>query len=175
MSVAAIQPPAVVYHEEQFFDWWIYAAMGVMEALAWLTLAWWFRQPPVDAGSGWGLEIPLGAAVGLVLPPVLLVGVLRMTTQVTPSMVVVWFGWVPTYKRSIALESIRKVEVVQFRPLAEHGGWGVRSTRDGERALTARGDRGVRLTLVDGSGLVIGSQTPELLAGSIDAAITPSA
>jgi hypothetical protein len=62
---------------------------------------------------------------------------------------------------------------VQYRPIADHGGWGIRSGRDGERALTARGNRGVRLVLADGTRLLIGSQRPEELAETIERACRP--
>ena len=60
-----------------------------------------------------------------------------------------------------------------FRPIADYGFWGVRSGRDGTRALIARGNRGVRLELADGSFLLIGSQRPEALARAIEHAMQP--
>ena len=30
MSIAAIQPPAAIYREEQFFAWWLYALLAAM-------------------------------------------------------------------------------------------------------------------------------------------------
>ncbi len=45
--------------------------------------------------------------------------------------------------------------------------------RDGERALIARGNRGVRLELIDGSKLLIGSQRPEALAMALERALRP--
>ena len=93
---------------------------------------------------------------------------LHMTTEATPGDLRVWFGWLPTYRRSVPIEAIRSVEVVTYRPIAEYGFWGIRSGRDGERALIARGNRGVRIELTDGSRLLIGSQKPELLAAALD-------
>ena len=60
-----------------------------------------------------------------------------------------------------------------YRPLADYGGWGVRTGRDGERVLNARGNRGVRLDLSDGTRLLVGSQRPEALAVAIERAIRP--
>ena len=85
-----------------------------------------------------------------------------MTTEVTPTDVRVWFGWVPTYRRFVAVGAVQRIEVVSYRPLLDYGGWGIRTGRDGERVLNARGNRGVRLDLADGTRLLIGSQRPRL-------------
>jgi hypothetical protein len=96
-----------------------------------------------------------------------------MTTEVTPSEVRVWYGWVPVYRRAVSIGSVKSHSVVQFRPISDHGGWGILAGRDGERVLTARGNRGVRIELSDGTKLLIGSQRPEELAETIERARSP--
>jgi hypothetical protein len=173
VSVATLRPAAVVFREEQNFAWWIYAVLGVMAIFAWVAPAW--AHPGAgNPGAGKGWEIPIGLAVGLTLPTVLILGVLRMTTEVTPTDVRVWFGWIPTYRHLVPLGNIERLEVVCFRPIADYGFWGVRSGRDGECALIARGNSGVRLYLSDGSRLSIGSQRPEALAVALEKAMRPS-
>ncbi len=172
MSVATtFQPPTTVYREDQNFAWWVYALLALMattSALAYLAIG-----PDAKAGGGrlGGLFVFL--LVGFVLPSVLVLGVLRMTTEVTPISCCVWFGWIPTYRQSLPISSIAAIEVVTYRPLADCGGWGIRRGRDGERVLNARGSRGVRLTMSDGSRLLIGSQRPEELARALDQALHP--
>jgi len=158
-SVATIQPAAVFFREEQYFDWRIYTFIALGEMLTGLALS---------RGRVLSLEFGLGLAIGLALLMIVIVFLLHMTTEVTPTDVRVWFGWVPTYRRLVPIDTIRSVEVVTYRPIADYGFWGIRSGRDGERALIARGNRGVRLELLDGSKLLIGSQRPELLASVID-------
>lgn len=176
VSVATLRPPAAIYREEQFFAWWLYGLLALMVGLGWLSVAWPYHAPAaVGAAPRGALELPLSLVVGLVLPPALVVGVLRMTTEVTPGACRVWFGFVPTYKRDIPLDAVVRVEVVSYHAFRDHLFWGVRTTRDGERVLTARGSRGVRLHLSDGSRFLIGSQTPELLADSLERAIRPVA
>ncbi|MBX6311338.1 MAG: hypothetical protein IRY99_00210 [Isosphaeraceae bacterium] len=176
MSVATtLHPPAAVYREEQNFGWWVYALLALMALLGVAGLAW-ARPgpaPPVAPPDRWTIEVPLGLAVGLVLPVTLIIGVLRMTTEVRPGECRVWFGWIPTYRRFIPLEDVRRIEVVRYRPIRDFLFWGVRVGRDGERALIARGDRGVRLHFADGSRLLIGSQRPEALAVALERAMRP--
>ena len=161
-SLAALQPAAVVYREEQYFDWRIYTVIALGEMLTGLGLA---------RGRVWSFEFGLGLTIGLGLLMIVIVFLLHMTTEVTPTDVRVWFGWIPTYRRIVPIDSIRSVEVVTYRPIRDYGFWGIRSGSDGERALIARGNRGVRLELLDGSKLLIGSQRPEVLAAAIDGSL----
>jgi hypothetical protein len=98
---------------------------------------------------------------------------LYMTTDVTPTDVRICFGWAPTYWRIVPIGAVRSIEVVTYRPIADYGFWGIRSRRNGDKALTARGNRGVRLELTDGTRLLIGSQRPEQLARALDGAVRP--
>jgi hypothetical protein len=174
VSVATtLQPPTTVYREDQNFAWWVYVVLAVMAtttALTYLAVG-----PGGNANGGRASGLGVFLLVGLALPSVLVLGVLRMTTEVTPLSCRVWFGWIPTYRHSVPISSITRVEVVTYRPLADCGGWGIRRGRDGERVLNARGNRGVRLILSDGSRLLIGSQRPEELAQALEQAIQPQA
>jgi hypothetical protein len=171
----SLTSPAVVYREEQNFAWWIYALLGLMFVVAGFSPGWTNAGAgnAVGAAKGWNLTIPISLAVGLAVPTILVLGVLRMTTEVRPGDVRVWFGWIPTYQECVDLSSIERIEVVTFRPIAEHGFWGVRRGADGERVLTARGNRGVRLHMADGGRVLIGSQKPEVLAQAIEKALRP--
>jgi hypothetical protein len=173
VSIAAIRPPAVIYREEQNFGWWIYVLLGLMMAVGGTFLVGQFRGAWHGPARLSRAEIPLVLAVGIGLPTVLIVGVLRMTTEVTPSECRVWFGWLPTIRRAVRIESIERIELVQYRPFADYGGWGLRRGLDGERVYNARGDRGVRLFLSDGNRILIGSQRPEELARALEHAIRP--
>ena len=175
MAVASFQPAAVVYREEQNFDWRAYALLAAVEALIALTVLWLERRghDPARTGPLGALALQAFAALGLAAPPLVWVGLLRMTTEVTPTEVRVWFGWVPTYRRAFPVAAVQKVEVVSYRPLADYGGWGVRTGRDGERVFNARGNRGVRLDFADGGRVLIGSQKPETLADAVERAVRP--
>jgi hypothetical protein len=176
VAVAAFQPAAAIYREEQNFAWWAYALVIGAELVLWLVLAVVFAKAPNHGGVLLSFSLEwLPALVVLASPALLVVALLRMTTEVTPSEARVWFGWVPTYRRVVPIASIQRLEVVRYRPVVDYGGWGIRTGRDGERALNARGDRGVRLYLSDGSRLLIGSQRPEALALAIEGAMRPSA
>ncbi len=163
-SVASLQPPAVVFREEQYFDWRVYAVIALLGVLTGLGLL---------RGRAWSLEFALGLVIGLALLMIVIVFLLHMTTEVTPAGVHVWFGWAPTYRRIVSIGTVRSIEVVTYRPIADYGFWGIRARRDGDRALIARGNRGVRLELTDGTRLLIGSQRSEALAMALEHTLRP--
>lgn len=165
-SVATMQPASAIFHEEQYFDWRVYLLLGLLEAAAGAGLLWWTHRADLSVlqARAWSPEFLIGLIAGLGLPFLLIVSILHMTTEATDDLVTVWYGWMPIYRRSVAISNVKSCEVVDYRPIRDHGGWGVRACRTGERALTARGSRGVRLTMTSGDRLLIGSQRPEELA-----------
>ena len=175
-SVATMRPAATIFREEQFFDWRVYALIVAIELFAGYWIVWWTRNwGPVAAllAQRWSVEFTLGFVVAIAVPFLLVASMLQMTTEVTATELRVWFGWIPIYRRSIAITNIPRSRVVQYRPILDYGGWGIRIGRDGERVLNARGDRGVRLELADGTKLLIGSQRPEELAETLERARRP--
>lgn len=68
--------------------------------------------------------------------------------------------------RRIAYEDIQNVEVVQYRPIRDYGGWGLRWSRTGT-AYTVSGNIGVRVELRNGKHVLIGTTTPAALREAI--------
>jgi len=104
------------------------------------------------------------ALVALVLFVVLSVVSTRQVTRVDPGAVTVRYGFI--YRTSIPVTDIRIAEAVQYRPLRDYGGYGVRGTGR-RRAFNTRGDRGVLITRNDGTTVMIGSQQPRELLGAL--------
>ena len=100
------------------------------------------------------------ALVVLVIAFLAALATMRLTTTVTTDSVTVRLG--VFYRTRIPLTEIRQAEAVEYRPIADYGGWGIRGFGR-RRALNARGNRGVLLTRTDGSTLLIGSQKPREL------------
>jgi hypothetical protein len=175
VALAAFPPAVVVYREEQNFDWRVYALIAATVPLVWFGLFWVHDQGAALAApdSFGSLELTVGVFAGLVLPVLVVVGLLRMTTEVAPTDLRVWFGWIPTYRKIVPIGTIVRIEVVTYRPLVDYGGWGIRTGRDGVRVLNARGNQGVRIDLADGTKLLIGSQRPEDLARALERALRP--
>jgi hypothetical protein len=151
------------YHEEQHFH---DALMGLL-VLAMLfvvfvtTLAVVFSRPN-DA-------LLLAIAPVVVILVAALISLSHLDVDVTDTGVTIAFRhlW-PT--RRIAFGDIVGLEVKQYRPLIDYGGWGVRLGLAGW-AYTTGGGVGVKLRLRKGLPVLIGSRHPDELEAAIRAGV----
>jgi hypothetical protein len=90
----------------------------------------------------------------------------RLVTHVSPDELSVGMRglW---RERRIPLNQIKSAKVVTYDAARDYGGYGIRTTRRG-KAYIAGGDRGVRLELVKGGAVLIGSAIPEELLAAIN-------
>lgn len=107
----------------------------------------------VVAGAASGPQRP-GEILGLAATALVFVVVFllfgRMVISVDESAVKVVFGYLGWPGRAIPLETIERAETVDYHPLLQFGGWGIRSGRfRNERTgcYSMRGNRGVLLSL----------------------------
>jgi hypothetical protein len=68
--------------------------------------------------------------------------------------------------RRIPLADIQSAEAITFDPERDYGGYGIRSNGEG-KAYIANGQQGVRLKLVNGATVVVGSQRSNELVSSL--------
>jgi hypothetical protein len=110
----------------------------------------------------------------LVAISAILLNVLCMTIRVMPDEITIHFGRTfYFYSKHIGLDEVRRVEVIDYRPIAESGGWGIRwGKHEGQKAryYSARGARAVLLDTEKGL-IIIGSPRPEMLAKAVTGAL----
>lgn len=114
-------------------------------------------------GSRGRIWISLGAATVFVG---VLLAFMHMRTTVTQDGVTISLFHV--FSTSIPADTIAATEAIEYNPLGDFGGWGLRFGPQG-RAYSIRGDEGVQLTLSDGRKILIGSQRPDALHRAIQA------
>lgn len=145
------------FREEQYAPGWVWALVGGTALLSGVAVG----RAALAAGQ---------KATGALWPSAAVVAVMaalsRMTTTVDENGVKVVFGLLPVYTRTISLSEIVEVHAESYSPLREFGGWGIRGLGN-NRALNMQGNQGVRLTLNDGSRLLIGSGRPDELETAI--------
>lgn len=90
---------------------------------------------------------------------------LKLNTSVTGEGVEIKTLYV--LSRLIRFDDIASAENVQYRPIRDYGGWGIRFSRNG-MAYNMSGDRGVALKLKNGKRVLIGSQRSAELATAIN-------
>lgn len=81
----------------------------------------------------------------------------RLSTTVTGDAISIRYGVL--YRTRIPLSEVARAEAVEYSPIREYGGWGIRGSSR-RRALNARGNQGVLLTRSDGTTVLVGSQRP---------------
>ena len=158
--MASERNDAMLYREVQRF-WLNRLLLAIDICLVVLTVALAVLPAalPTGADRGWAL-------VGLGAP--LLLTLASLKTEVSSNGVLyVGFHPIRRGRRAIAVREIERAEAVTYSPVGEFGGFGWRIGRGGSRAYNVAGNRGVRLDMVGGTSLVIGSQRPDALAAAI--------
>lgn len=151
-----------IYVERQNFSPWVY---GILLTTGVLGL---FVALPEMGGEATAGRFLAGfTMVGI---SAILLNVLCMTVRVLPDEVTIHFGRTfYFYSKHIGMDEIRRVEVIEYQPIRESGGWGIRWGRhDGRKAryFSARGTRAVLLD-TDKGLMIIGTPTPEKLAAAV--------
>ena len=74
----------------------------------------------------------------------------------------------------ISLDSILSAEIMEFRPLMDFGGWGIRNGKGKTKGYFMSGNRGVLITTDVGKKYLFGSDTPERLVQVIKSRLSES-
>lgn len=125
--------------------------------------------------AGWDTDLPFGIRAVIVVGVVAVATVAKyvlggLTVLVQETRILVHLGSVRLVSRRVPFSEIVSTKAVQYGPIREFGGWGVR--RRGKRKVwSARGNRAVLLTLTDDRELLIGSDHPQRLQERIRAAM----
>ena len=122
------------------------------------------------APGPWQEKGPGGFVLVFALRPVVLPALMSLKTEVDERSVYVGFHPLRQGRRRIPLSNVEAAEAVTYEP--GNFGYGVRIGVGGERAYNVAGRRGVRLHLLGGKSLLIGSQRPDELASAISARTT---
>ncbi len=69
--------------------------------------------------------------------------------------------------RRFAWKDIQHIEVRQYKPLREYGGWGIRFGFKG-KAWNISGNKGIQLVFTNGKNLLIGTNKPEEVQKALD-------
>jgi hypothetical protein len=171
MSAGSPQPlayPRALFDETQRArQWWLWAIVIVVSIVpVILLLRTATRQPQIRP------YLPL-LLLPTAVPPLLLVLIRLRVTVGSTELLIRFFP----IRRRIPIDEIATWEPVEYQPIREFGGWGIKwSMRDGTTAYTVHGTGGVRVTTTKGKKLLIGTQRPADLAAAIASAkgVAPS-
>jgi hypothetical protein len=160
----------VWYVERQRFTQpWLWALILGMAAMVWHGA---FR--PLGRGEPWGTN-PAGdiglfiawALAGLGIP--LLFAYSHLRTEVRDDGIRVRFVPFHLRARVWGWDRIARVEALEYSPIRDYGGWGIRIGPRGW-AYNVRGNQGVELTFTAGQRILIGTQDPDAFIRAVEQA-----
>lgn len=136
---------------------------GVVYAILWgaVLLACYPILAGWDGDVSPALRFPLvGGIVVVVAVVTRLLG--GLTVLIQSDRILVHLGRTPVIRRSVPFDEIVSIRSVQYRPIVEFGGWGVRGLGK-RKAWSARGSQAVALQLTGDRELLIGTDHPSRL------------
>ncbi|MCC6491150.1 MAG: hypothetical protein IT364_26920 [Candidatus Hydrogenedentes bacterium] len=154
-----------LYEETQRFAVWVYIVTALTMSAVIVGQFLLLMNPPRN-----GDPLPPVVPVITIVVTIIIANLLYMRVRVRENDVYAQLGFLfPMMWRRIGFDKMQEYRVVQYKPLREAGGWGIRfGMFEGKPAsfVNARGDRGV-LLISDKRPLIISSQDPERLAEAI--------
>ena len=157
---------------QRFTQWWIWLIILAAVAPLWYGV---YRQ--VVQGRPWGTN-PVSDAVlvgiwlvaGVGLPAFF--AAMHLRTEVRADRICIRFFPIHLRYRCWSWEEIASIDVREYSPLREYGGWGIRLGVKGW-AYNVSGRIGVQLILKSGKRILIGTQEPDAFLAAVQAAVTP--
>ncbi len=150
---------------------WFRTNMFVMVVWPIALLVWYGFYLQIIAGIPFGtnpgpdwLMWVIFAAVGIGMPIFFLL--LRLEVKVGGGCLSYRMYPLHLQFRDVGCYEIAAVEEVSYQPLREYGGWGIRRGKKG-RAYTVSGNRGVCISLSDGTSFLIGSRRADEFAAAL--------
>lgn len=155
---------ALFIESQQFRQLWVWGLLLLVLAA---VSGGAFVAVKQQAAPTWSKAL-LGVATLLVLAVITLIYVAELKTEVKPDGLYVRFFPFHLSAVRIAPEELKAAEAMEYQPMRDYGGWGIRWSSAG-KAYNIGGNRGVKLTFRDPKRkpLLIGSNHAEQLAAAI--------
>lgn len=146
----------------------VVVSSGLMGTALWMVVQHFEKRTDANA-----LQYVDTMMVGLAVAVILLnggfltlVALLKMQVEVTTEGLYIRFLPMQFKTRQIDLKDVATVTAVQYHPVMDYGGYGIRKRRKA-KAYNLGGNDGVRIDYTNGYHLMIGTKHPESLEASI--------
>lgn len=147
---------------QKFAQLWVKIVLGIpVLSLAIILILASFEKGALIEFSKSEFVIMVGVFLSMMLVAYLILK-LELRTEITNE--AIRFQFFPFHKkfREYKWTEVQRVEVREYSPLSEYGGWGIRISVSGKgRAYNVAGNKGIQLYFKNGKKLLIGTQKPE--------------
>ncbi len=154
----------ILFSEEQRFNqWWIWLILLALNSIFVLGI---YQQ--IYKGEPYG-DNPMSNAGLLIVSAVMLIFTLfffsiKLQTIIKAEGILVRFFPLQLKYRIYTWENLTRINIRQYNPIKEYGGWGIRLGLFGSgKALNVSGNMGLQLEFDAKTNLLIGTQKPEEL------------
>ena len=135
-----------IFEENQRFNqWWLWLGMIA------LTSIFIYQRYPVQLNKEFYISFGVLALVVFFLLSI------NLSTRIDEQGIHI--KMFPFHLKTVTYNwsELYSVEVVEYNPITEYGGWGLRISRKG-KAFNVRGNKGIKLQTADGRSRMIGTQ-----------------
>lgn len=153
---------ALFVEKQRFNQWWIWTILISVNAVMLFGLA---QQMVFKKAFGENPASDGGIIFGAFMCSLLLIVFVsfRLETKIYQGGIAVRFFPLQLKTRYFAFEDISSMEIREYKPIMEFGGWGIRGFGS-NRALNIKGKIGLQLVFKNGQKLLIGTQkAPEIV------------
>ena len=141
------------FSETQGFNKWWHILLMTFPFILWV--AYWLTQTEYNL-------IFIFSSLATFLVFVIWFFILKLKTTISESGIIVHFQGIPFCKRKIAWSDIQSINIEEYSPLYDYGGWGVRYSMSGKGwCYNVSGKMGIKLQYTNGKAFLIGTQKPE--------------
>lgn len=147
-----------IYFKEvqRFSQWWFLLLIFASFAIAPVLLVAELLGGAENVDGQNSILTSLSVVLAIEVPIIWLLLKMNLTVEVRSTGV--WYRYPPLlfkWKRISPLE-IESFEVISYKPVKDYGGWGIKGTRK-KRAYSVSGNSGLRMHLVDGKSILLGT------------------
>lgn len=172
-GMSRIRNPVLFREVQKMDQMWIRIVVWVPVVFSWYGAyqQLFLRNPFGNNPAPDWMMLVLLLVLGVLFP--LIFDSLKMITEVRKDGLYVRFHPFHLSFRSFPFKTVQSYNVMNYRPIRDYGGWGIRYGLKGT-AYNVKGNRGVLLEFAEGSKvkkLMIGSQIPEKLSEAVRKAI----
>lgn len=146
---------------QRFNQWWFYAIV-ILPFLFLVGTSLMIFNGTITTNDGKKDILPLIASIAVALLFLIWLFIIRLKTTIDEKGIIVHFYGIPFCKREISWAEIKTIEVVEYSPIFEYGGWGVRYSITGKGwCYNVSGKMGIKIHYTNGKIFLIGTQLPK--------------